>query len=194
MEILKIENVVVLTVFFVPGFIYLKAYRLFIAETKTDFSKDLYEAIGFSFLNAMFFAYPIYLVHKMNLIDTFPFLYFLVLLFIVVIAPLLVAYLFSIISKKKWFGRFMINPTKSAWDSFFSNRESYWVLVTLKNGRTIAGKYGINSYSSTYPNPNEIYIEEVWLLNNDDGFGCIKSQTAGMLISESEISTIEFFN
>ena len=194
MEILKIENIVILTIFFVPGFIYLKAYRLFIAEIKTDFSKDLYEAIGFSFLNAIVFAYPIYLIHKINLVAKLPFLYFLILFFIVIIAPLSVAYFFSIISRKNWFGKFMINPTKSAWDSFFSKKESYWILVTLKNDRKIAGKYGLNSYSSTYPNPNEIYIEEVWLLNDENGFECIKDQTGGMLITENEISTLEFFN
>jgi hypothetical protein len=193
MEILKIENIVILTVFFVPGFIYLKAYRLFIAETNTDFSKDLYEAIGFSFLNAIVFAYPIFLIHKIKLIENHSLLYFLILLLIVILAPLIVAYIFSIISRKKWFGKFMINPTKSAWDSFFSKRESYYVIVTLKNGKKIGGKYGINSFSSTFPNPKEIYLEEQWQLNENNGFDKKEPQTEGILITENEISTIEFY-
>jgi len=193
MEILNIENLVVLTIFFVPGFVYLKAYRLFIAETRTDFSKDLYEAIGFSFLNAILFSYPIYLIHYVNLIGNYPFLYFLSLAFMIIVSPILFALIFQKISKKKWFGRFMINPTKSAWDSFFSKRESYFVIVTLKNGRKIGGKYGKNSFSSTYPNPKELYLEELWELNKKNGFKKIEAQTEGILITEQEISTIEFY-
>jgi len=42
MDSISIDKIFLLCMFFVPGFVYLKAYRLFIAETKTDFSKDLY--------------------------------------------------------------------------------------------------------------------------------------------------------
>jgi hypothetical protein len=75
----------------------------------------------------------------------------------------------------------------------FSRRESYYVIVTLKNGKRIGGKYGLNSYSSTYPNPEGIYLEEVWKLNDEYGFDEIVDQTEGILITENEISTIEFY-
>ena len=193
MEIFNIENLVLFTIFFVPGFIYLKSYRLFIAETRTDFSKDLYEAIGFSFLNAIIFSYPLYLIHSINLIGKYPFLYFFALALIIIVFPIIFVFTFKKVSEKKWFRKFMINPTKSAWDSFFSKRESYFVIVTLKNGRKIGGKYGMNSFSSTYPNPEELYLEELWKLNENDGFEAKESQTEGILITEQEISTIEFY-
>lgn len=193
MEAITFDKILILTFFFLPGFVYLKAYRLFIAETRTDFSKDLYEAIGFSFLNALIFAYPLYLIHLDNFIDRHPVWYFFIMLSVVIIAPIIYAMIFNIISKRKWFSRFLINPTKSAWDSFFSRRESYYVIVTLKNGKRIGGKYGLNSYSSTYPNPEELYLEEVWTLNDKNGFDEIVDQTEGILITENEISTIEFY-
>jgi hypothetical protein len=193
MEYITYDKILLISIFFVPGFIYLKAYRLFFAETNTDFSKDLYEAIGFSFLNAIVFSYPLYLIHVTQLLSKHPLVYFLIVIFIVIIAPFLYAFIFQRISKKKWFSRFLVSPTKSAWDSFFSNRESYYVVVTLKSGRKIGGKYGLKSYSSTFPNPKEIYLQEVWKLNEKNGFENIMPQTEGILISESEISTIEFF-
>ena len=64
MENLTFENILLFALFFVPGFIYLKAYRLLLPEVKTDFSKDFYEAIGLSFINALVFSYPIYYIHK----------------------------------------------------------------------------------------------------------------------------------
>ena len=193
MEDITFDKILLLTIFFVPGFIYLKVYRLFFAEIKTDFSKDLYEAFGFSFLNAIVFSYPIFLIYQNGLLENAPFFYYLTLIFIVLIAPILSAWIFHKLSRKKWFSRFLINPTKSAWDSFFSNRKSYYVIVTLKNGRKVGGKYGLSSFSSTYPNPKEIYIEEVWKLNKNYGFEYKVEQTEGVLITENEISTIEFF-
>lgn len=193
MDFLTIDKILLLAIFFVPGFIYLKTYRLFIAETKTDFSKDLYEALGFSFLNAIVFSYPLYIIHKVDFLSINPFLYFLILGFIIIIAPFLWAFLFYVVSNKKWFSKFMIAPTKSAWDSFFVKRESYYCIVTLKNGRKIGGKYGLRSFSSTYPNPKEIYLEEVWKINKKGGFKYKVSQTEGILITENEIETIEFF-
>lgn len=76
----------------------------------------------------------------------------------------------------------------------FQNVKSYYVIVTLKNGRKIGGKYGLNSVSSSYPSPKEIYLEEVWKLKDNNTFDIKRvKQTEGILISESEISTIEFY-
>jgi hypothetical protein len=193
MEAITFDKILILTIFFVPGFVYLKAYRLFFAEIRTDFSKDLYEAIGFSFLNALIFAYPLYFIHLDKFIDKHTGWYFLIMFLVIIIAPIIYAMVFYKITKFKWYSKFLINPTKRAWDSFFSRRESYYVIVTLKNGKRIGGKYGLNSYSSTYPNPEGIYLEEVWKLNDEYGFDEIVDQTEGILITENEISTIEFY-
>ncbi len=193
MGALTFDKILIFIIFFVPGFTYLKFYRLFIAEVRTDFSKDLYEAIGFSFINTLIFSYPLTLIHSDNFPENHPVLYYITILGIVIIAPILFTLIFYYISKQKWFSRFLVNPVKSAWDSFFSRRESYYVIVTLKNGRKIGGKYGLNSFSSTYPNPKEIYLEEVWTLNDKNGFEEKVMQTEGVLIVENEISTIEFY-
>jgi hypothetical protein len=87
----------------------------------------------------------------------------------------------------------MIGPTKSAWDDFFSRRQSSYIIVTLKNGRKIGGKFARKSFASTYPIPKDLYIEEIWSLNESYGFEEKLEQTNGMLITENEISTIEFY-
>ncbi len=190
---LTIDKILLLVMFFIPGFIYLKSYRLFVAENKTDFSKDWFEALGISIINFIIFSFPIYLITNGNFLQNHPFLYFLIFGLIVLIAPIFWAWSFFKISNKKWFSKFLIHPTKSAWDSFFSNKESYYVIVNLKNGRKIAGKYGLNSYSSVFPHSNEIYLEEEWELNKNGGFKKIVKQSSGILITENEISTIEFY-
>lgn len=194
MEAFTIDKILLLTIFFVPGFVYLKTYRLLIADIKTDFSKDLYEAIGYSFLNSLVFAYPLYLINDSDFISNHAFCYYLILLSIVVLVPISFVFLYHYITKKKLFNKHLINPTKTAWDSFFSKRESYYVIVTFKNGRRVGGKYGLNSHASTYPSPKDIYLEEVWKLNKySNGFIKAKNNTEGIFITENEISTIEFF-
>lgn len=190
---LTVENIVLLVTFFIPGFIYLKSYRLFVPDTKNDFSKEWYEALGISIINFILFSYPIFKLNKSDFLGHYPFTYFLLFGLMIIIAPILWAFIFYKITCKKWFSRFLINPTKSAWDSFFSQRESYYVIVTLKNGRKIGGKYGMKSYSSVFPQKNDIYIEELWKLNKKDGFKYKIEQTQGILITEGEISTIEFY-
>jgi len=193
MDNITADKLLLLAIFFVPGFIYIKFYRLLVAEVRADFSKDLYEAIGYSFLNAILFSYPLFLIHSKNYIQTCTILYFLIMALIILVSPVLLATAYSKLTQSKWYFKRMIAPTKSAWDSFFSKRESYFVIITLKNGRRVGGKYGMNSYSSTYPNPKEIFIEQVWKLNSNNGFESVVSQTEGMLITENEISTIEFY-
>ncbi len=82
MENFTIDKIILLAVFFVPGFIYLKAYRLFFAEVRTDFSKDFYEAVGFSFLNGVVFSYPLYLINNSDFISKHTFWYFFILVYL----------------------------------------------------------------------------------------------------------------
>jgi hypothetical protein len=39
----------------------------------------------------------------------------------------------------------------------------------------------------------QIYLEEVWLLNDKGGFDRPKNETEGIIIMSSEISYVEFF-
>jgi hypothetical protein len=185
MDNFTIEKILLLCIFFVPGFIYMKVYRLFIAERKTDFSKDLYEAIGISLINVIFYYLLIYLFDLEICI--------IIALLFLIIVPIFEVWIFYKISKTNWYLKRLLTPNKSPWDDIFSKKESYWVIVTLKSGRKIAGKYAAKSYASEYPSLKEIYLEEVYGLKNDNSFGEKVYKTSGILITEGEISTIEFF-
>ena len=193
MDDITIDKILLLVIFFVPGFVYLKAYRLFIAETKTDFSKDLYEAIGISLINAIFFLPILNSLTKKNVFTNCEFLYFSIIFVVIVVVPFGEAWLFYKISKMKWYSKRLLTANNSPWDDVFSKREPYWLIITLKSGRKIAGKYANKSYSSGYPMPKEIYLEEVWKLKKNNTFGKKVNQTHGILITENEISTVEFY-
>ena len=74
----------------------------------------------------------------------------------------------------------------------FAQRKPYWVEVFLKNGNVIAGLYANNSSASSAPAPEQIYLEETWVLDVDGKFERAIADTAGVIILTSEISHIEF--
>ncbi len=67
------------------------------------------------------------------------------------------------------------------------------MLVHLKGGRIIAGYYGPNSFASSFPQDQDIYLEEVWKVNNKGEFISKIGETKGILLSSDGIDYIEFF-
>ncbi|MHB8390047.1 MAG: DUF6338 family protein [Acidobacteriaceae bacterium] len=90
--------------------------------------------------------------------------------------------------------RWIAHPTPRPWDYVFSQCKSFWVIVTLKDGRKVAGRYDAASFASSAPSPEELYLEEVWLLNQDGGFEKARKDSAGIIILAPTIATVEFFN
>ncbi|HDT2309323.1 TPA: hypothetical protein QHP34_004001 [Citrobacter braakii] len=66
-------------------------------------------------------------------------------------------------------------------------------MVTLKDGKKIGGKYSTDSFSSSAPNPEQLYLEETWVINADGGLERVRTDTMGILILSKEIESIEFF-
>lgn len=92
---------------------------------------------------------------------------------------------------RKIFQKIAPHPTQKPWDFVFSKREPYWVKVTLKDGTKIAGRYSGDSFASSAPAQEQIYLEETWLLNEKSGFDRPKKRTAGVIILSSDISYVE---
>jgi len=79
------------------------------------------------------------------------------------------------------------------WDDIFSKRESYWVIIHMKDGRKIGGKYGTLSRASAFPNPREIYLETLWEIDHNNAFKKKIERSKGAIFFEDEVSIIEFF-
>jgi hypothetical protein len=68
------------------------------------------------------------------------------------------------------------------------------VIIHLKDQRRIGGLYRGKSFASHSPAPPEIYLEEVWMLDENGGFTDSRvDSTAGVLIMGTEILALEFF-
>lgn len=193
MNIWEIDKVLLFLVLFIPGFISLKVYDLIIAGDKRDFSKSISEVVGYSALNFAALWWLVSLATQEQLSESCPFLYWLYLSLVFLIFPAIWPVVFYKLSQLEIFKRHLLSPIKQPWDFVFSQRKSHWVVVHMKNGNTIRGKYAKNSSTSAYPSERQIYLEEVWKKSEKGGFKEKVKRTNGVIIFESEISYIELY-
>ena len=170
MENFTLNNISIFLIFFLPGFISMKVYDLLISTDRLDFSASLFEAIGFSTINFALLSWLIYV----NIANQFwvnsPVWFIISILIVFFIFPVILPFFFLKIIESKYFAKYIVNPVLKPWDYVFGKREVYWVVVNLKNGIKIGGMYNENSFSSSYPSNEQIYLEQVWKLDSDGVF------------------------
>jgi hypothetical protein len=191
---LEVDKLVLFIAFVIPGFIALKTYELKIPSENNDSSKQLFDAITYSCINYALLIYPIILVESSTLRTSSPNLYAGFYAFTLLVFPVIVSLSWIGLRASKFFQGNAPHPTARPWDYVFSQGEWYWVIATLKDDKKVAGKYASKSFTSSNPSPEQIYLEESWLLTKDGDFDRRVDSTAGIIIVSKEISTIELFN
>lgn len=63
----------------------------------------------------------------------------------------------------------------------------------LKDGSRIGGKYGKYSYASSYPEEDQLYLEQVYYVDENGKFEQPVPRSQGMIIRGDEILAVEFF-
>ena len=193
MDIWQIDKLALFLVFFIPGFISIRIYDLLVPSERRDFSKYLFEAIGYSSLNFAALLWLIILIHSENFYVHCKILYFIFLFIIIFIIPILWPILFLKLSTWTPIARYIIHPIQKPWDYIFGKKEAFWVIIHLKNGRKIGGRYDTNSFSSSYPSEEQIYLEELWKLDENGIFIESIERSKGIIVSSNDILSIEFF-
>ena len=193
MDIWEPEKIILFLAFFMPGFISIKVYELIVATKRHDFSNSVLEAIGYSVLNFTVLSWLIILIGSPDFNKNRPILYFICIIIIFFIFPTIWPLLFIKASKLKIFKKYILRPVNMPWDDVFSKREAYWVIIHMKDGRKIGGKYGTLSGASAFPNQRQIYLETLWKIDDNNAFIKKIERSKGAIFFEDEISIIEFF-
>ena len=194
MDIWDVNKLVLFIAFVVPGFISLKMYALLQPTDFRETSQQLVDAVAYSSINYALLIGPIYAVGYFNVKDNHPALYVLFWIFVLLIAPVAWACIFLWLRKTEFLQRSMPHPTGKPWDFVFRRREPYWVIATLIDGRQVAGLYGTKSFASSSPAPEQIYLEQTWILSEEGGFERPRIDSAGIIILPKEIVTLELFH
>ncbi|MFQ5675437.1 MAG: DUF6338 family protein, partial [bacterium] len=119
--------------------------------------------------------------------------YFASVVFILFLMPAIWPLL--ILKLRKWrpIGKHIVHPIKKPWDYVFSKRKSYWVIIHLKSGRQIGGQFGKKSFASSFPAEEQIFLQEVWELDEEEKFIKPIERSGGIIVLSDEILAIEFF-
>jgi hypothetical protein len=192
MDITSVDKLLLAVVFLIPGFVAMKVYSVLSSSERLDGSKALVDALAFSCVIYAAFSWAILWVHEVQLAERHLFwfgAFCVVLLFVV---PAGAAALFFEIRRSRWVVQWLPHPVGKPWDFVFSRRERFYVIVTLKSGRRIGGFYGSESFSSSHPYEEQIFIETVWDIDGEQGFIETHVRSRGMMIFGAEIETIEF--
>lgn len=193
-DILSTDKLVLFILFVMPGFIALKTYALLIPSHHKSSSEQLIDAVAYSCINYAILLWPIYSVETAGIRDSSPTGYAIVYVFVVLIAPVSMACLWVWLRKTEFFQNVFHHPKTRPWDYVFGKRRPFWVVITLKSGRMVGGRYDSKSFASGLPSDENIYLEEAWEINSGGAFERPFNETAGIIVLASEIETVELFN
>jgi hypothetical protein len=187
------DKLLLFIAFVIPGFIGLKFYELLVPGPPKDSSKQIVDAIAISCFNYALLLWPISLAEMSNLRVSNPALYSAFYVFVLLVAPLGWALAYKWIRLLPLTQRVLPHPS-NPWDYVFGKLKPYWIIVTLKDGTKIGGKYSSSSFASSSGSAERLYLEEAWVLTDQGGFKRKRQNTAGTLIMCHDVSSVEFFN
>jgi len=192
MDIWDKSKILLFIIFVIPGFLSMKMYSILHPNSDIDTTKTIVEVVTYSCINYAIWFYPIYFIESSRYFCS-PVTYYLFYLAVLFISPILLTFFLVWMRTWRWLGRFLPHPTGRAWDYFFGLQQPAWVIITLKDGKKIGGKFSQDSFASSAPNPEQLYLEENWVINEDGGFERPRSKTLGILVLSKDIESIEFF-
>lgn len=197
MTIGSFEVVLYTCVFLLPGFIIRSILDSLVPPSRHNEAKYFLSCLLYSIVNCSIWSWA-YLLLIQN-VEKDLVHYLIGLLIITIVGAAIVGVIIGLIKQKdlvKWifskFGVEKIHSTPAAWDYYFSKQEETWIIVTLKSGKIIYGKYSNKSFASSDPEERDLYIEQTYSVT-DDLQWVEDKKSKGILISKEEIETIEFF-
>lgn len=191
MDQLTEQKMFIFILFFVPGLISLRIWRLLVAAERIDFSTAFYEVLGYGAINfVVVFWLPTLIVgrefwsaHRQASIA-----YLLMgTLVLPTVWPLLVH------RTRIGLSRHLVHPTGRAWDHFFGRREPCWVLIHRRDGSVAGGVFAGHSFASDGAGPRDLYLEQLWVVSDKGAFVSPVPASKGALFFEHDIAAIEFF-
>lgn len=187
------DHKIFLTIAFViPGLVFMKAYSALAPGKEAKMTEQFFEIITYSTLNYVICA-PLLFSFSIILRECFCVVWPLAIL-VLFISPVVLAVCLFEVRKLSWVQNRFHHPIHSSWDYVFSKPGFQWVVVTLKSGQRVGGKFISESFSSSGTGKRDLYIQEAYHINKDEGFERKKIMSKGVLIANEEISTIDFYN
>lgn len=208
-SILNPEALTLFLYFVVPGFVALHFYDVIVPSERRSFGDAVIQLVSYSlFTNLLtFWAYQWVLggINTGDFIDHYGWAYTLIYvpmtIAVVFVLPALLA-IFAYKSRSErgmlqnvlgWFGikHLPVNQMPTVWDAFFSQKPTLSLIFHMKDGETIVGAFGNRSFASAYPAEQVVYVEEIFMINEQTGFLEQTPSRSGAIIRFEDCDYIE---
>lgn len=95
----------------------------------------------------------------------------------------------------RWFtNRLSYDPTPTAWDKAFQDRSPCFVRILTSQEKWIAGYYGENSYSSSFPEKHQLFLEYCYTVDADGRIGDPIPDSEGVVVACDSAISIELIS
>jgi len=176
-----------------PGFVARSVYRLLVPSLRQDATSLTVELATYGMINLALVAWMIPFVLHQGLIQERPAVFALGMTAMLVVIPASLGVVIFVVRRSRWATRWFQHPMPTAWDFLFAQRRALWVLFHLKSGERIGGFFGRESYASSYPTEAEIYVENIWRVDENGRFAENVEGNAGMIIRYADCHMMEFY-
>lgn len=160
---------------------------------------SLLRFLTLSCVNYGLWSWLVYLVVKSSIFMDHPFRSAAAWFFIIFVSPVVFGALLGALSQRNTvrrlldrLGIYTVHPIPAAWDYFFSTTGPVWVLVTLKDGSAVAGRFGGRSFASSDSAERDLFVESIYRVE-EHGTWTEVPLNAGIWIRGDEIRHIEFW-
>jgi hypothetical protein len=186
--------------FIVPGFILWSTRAALVPQRAEDTGLSLVRFLIYSCLHYALWSWLIYLMFRIEFFTAYPYRSAAAWFLIIFVSPLSLGMLLGALRNtgvvRRLLGKVKLRPLHhipSAWDYiFFRMSEGAWILVTMKDGKKVAGKFGRESYAAP-SSERDLYIQEVYDLVNAETPWQKITRSPGIWIKGDEIKSIEFW-
>jgi hypothetical protein len=183
-------------IFIVPGFVSVKVWDLLVPSGRRDLSASSLEVFAYSSVNFAILLGPLLALDVLGAWAlAHPVLGYLTWAASLFVAPIVWPVVLYNVLRSGVLKRIgVVHPTPKPWDYVFGLGEAYWIILHMKDGRRIGGRYDVKSFASSFPNDEQLYLEEVWDLDPQGRFLSRIGRTRGIMVSCQDLYGIEFFD
>lgn len=117
------------------------------------------------------------------------------------VIPVIVACIYALVSQSGWWTSerwaphserwTRIDPRPTAWDAVFGNLEECFIRVRTRDKTWYAGWFGARSYASSFPDPQSLYVEVAYKIDDNGQLGQPIEGSNGAIIDCSDAVWIE---
>lgn len=191
------SQLTLLIAFLIPGFVFTRVLGFAVPQRTRETSQIVLDSIAASCFNYALLSPLVWVLLRPAAIRH-PVVSLALWFVVLFVSPMVLAVLLPWLSERERFQRWRlalrwVHPVPKAWDYFFRQAKPCWVIATFKDGRVLGGLYGTQSFASSYPDTEDLYLERVCTFSAEWKMDGIAERSAGAIIRLVDVQSLEFF-